>query len=89
MKTFKEFQEAIRLSEHIGDYLGRKLGVKVTQGEPNMKHAPKWASTVKQTPEGAWHWAEKDGPTETPDSNSYFPHSGKTKFTGYVSKPKE
>jgi len=82
-------EKELQVSEHLGDYLGRKLGVKVTQGEPNMKHAPKWASTAKQTPEGAWHWVEKDGPTETPDSNSYFPHSGKTKFTGFVSKQKK
>ncbi len=90
MKTFRQLNEELQLSENkIVDYLGRKLGVKVTNGEPNMKHAPKWASTVKQTPWGAWHWVEKDGPLETPDSNSYFPHSGKTKFTGFVSKPKE
>jgi hypothetical protein len=72
-------------SEGVGDYVGRKLGVKVTQGKPNPKNAPRWATSLGQTPQGAWHWLEKKGPLETPDSDRYFPLSGKTEFTGFVS----
>jgi len=71
--------------EGVGDYVGRKLGVKVTQGKPNPKNAPRWATSLGQTPQGAWHWLEKKGPLETPDSDRYFPLSGKTEFTGFVS----
>jgi hypothetical protein len=76
-------------AEGVGDYMGRKLGVKVTQGKPNPKNAPRWATSLGQTPQGAWHWLEKKGPLETPDSDRYFPLSGKTEFTGFVSDYEE
>lgn len=68
------------------DYIGRKLKIKITKGKPNLKNAPRWAKALGQTPEGAWHWLEKNGPIETNNSNNYFPLSGKTEFTGFVSK---
>jgi hypothetical protein len=72
------------VAEGFGDYVGRKLQVKTTKGKPNPKNAPKWATALGQTPQGAWHWLEKEGPVETPDSDRYFPLSGKTEFTGFV-----
>ena len=71
------------VAEGFGDYIGRKLQVKTTKGKPDPKNAPRWASALGQTPQGAWHWLEKDGPLETPDSDRYFPLSGKTEFTGF------
>ena len=73
-------------SKSLLDYIGRKLQVKITKGKPNPKNAPKWATALGQTPYGAWHWLEKDGPLETSDSDRYFPLSGKTEFTGFVSE---
>lgn len=63
--------------------LCRYLHVKTTNDKPAVKHAPKWATALGQTPEGAWHWLEKTGPLETDYSDSYFPDSGKTEFTGF------
>ena len=77
------------VAEGFGDYIGRKLQVKTTKGKPDPKNAPRWASALGQTPQGAWHWLEKDGPLETPDSDRYFPLSGKTEFTGFGSDYKD
>ena len=77
------------VAEGLGDYIGRKLQVKTTKGKPDPKNAPGWASALGQTPQGAWHWLEKDGPLETPDSDRYFPLSGKTEFTGFGSDYKD
>lgn len=49
-----------------------------------MTHAPKWAKAVGKTPEGAWHWLEKEGPVEDDAHDFYFPLSGKTEFSGFV-----
>lgn len=81
------FGESVNEADTI-DYIGRKLRVKTTKGSPNPKNAPKWATAVGQTPEGAWHWLQKAGPVETPDSDSYFPKSGRTEFTGFESEAK-
>lgn len=78
--------DQLEVEEGLGDYVGRKLQVKTTKGKPDPKNAPQWATALGQTPQGAWHWLEKDGPTETPDSDRYFPLSGKTGFTGFVSE---
>ena len=78
--------DQLEVEEGLGDYVGRKLQVKTTKGKPDPKNAPQWATALGQTPQGAWHWLEKDGPTVTPDSDRYFPLSGKTEFTGFVSE---
>jgi len=65
--------------------IGRKMGISSTKGKPDPRKAPTWATAIGQVPSGAWHWLEKEGPVETDDSNEYFPLSGKTEFTGFIS----
>jgi len=82
----------MNIDEVVGKYisegtilnkLGRKLKVKVTVGKPILKDAPKWAKYLGKTPEGAYHWLEKDSSVEMPNNPNYFPEAGKTEFTGF------
>lgn len=70
------------------DKLGRSLKVKTTTGNPKITDAPEWAYFIGRTPEGAWHWLEKESEVETDYSDEYFPDAGKTEFTGFISPNK-
>ena len=72
------------LQESTANWLGRKLKLKTTNGKPNMKNAPGWATAMGKTPLGAWFWLEKVGVAETNSFDRYFPNSGKIEFAGYL-----
>ena len=73
-KTFKQF---------MAESIASKLGLKTDKSKPSWKSAPKWATHLGRTHEGGYHWLEKHSPVETKDSDHYFPHAGKTQFTGH------
>lgn len=74
------------IREGVMDYIGRKAKVKVTNGRPKVAEAPKWATCIGQTPEGAWHWLSNETEVETSDSDDYFPNAERTEFAGYKSR---
>lgn len=71
----------------IMDTVGRKLKVKTTKGKPSLKDAPKWAKFIGKTPEGAYHWLEKNSPVQNEKSDKYFPKAGRTEFSGFEDMP--
>jgi len=75
------------IEEGVLNTIARKAKLATTEGEPNHKDAPKWATHIGKTPEGHYHWLEKHSELENNKSDSYFPNAGKTQYTGFHSKP--
>jgi hypothetical protein len=62
----------------VVDLLGREKPLKAL--------APKWATHVGKTPEGAWHWLSGDTAVESGNSDRYFPQADRTMYTGASEK---
>lgn len=78
-KVAEEVEEldegVVRTAKHI-------MGI-MSKGEPDHKTAPKWATHIGRTHEGAYHWLDKHSEVEKDNSDKYFPSAGRTKFTGH------
>lgn len=60
-----------------------QLGI-LSSGQPAHYLAPEWATHIGRTPEGAYHWLERNSVVESDSVLHYFPDAGRTEFTGHV-----
>jgi hypothetical protein len=74
--------------ETVEEGIGSMLGLSTTKGKPDWKKAPKWATHLGRTHEGAFHWLDKNTALTNKSSDSYYPNAGKIKFSGHVDTKK-
>lgn len=74
--------------ETVEEGIGSMLGLSTTKGKPDWKKAPKWATHLGRTHEGAFHWLDKNTELTNKSSDSYYPNAGKIKFSGHVDTKK-